>query len=132
MNEADKQAFSRVYTQWKSSDDMESPYEHFWKAALAHRDAPPAVAVNEHELCPSCRNSDIYACTCPFPSARNHTPDTGKMVRLTDDSLISIYLACKAEWKTTNKRQRQRIALIFGNAIMDAMIKKNGGAHATD
>ena len=62
----------------------------------------------------------------------NHNPDTGKMVRLTDDSLISIYLACKAEWKTTNKRQRQRIALIFGNAIMDAMIKKNGGAHATD
>lgn len=49
------------------------------------------------------------------------------MVKLTDDSLISIYLACKAEWKTTNKRQRERIAIMFGNALQDAMIKKNGG-----
>jgi hypothetical protein len=47
-----------------------------------------------------------------------------EVVRLTDDSLISIYSTCKAEWKATNKRQRQRIALIFGNAIMDAMQAK--------
>jgi len=59
--------------------------------------------------------------------ALNHAPDTGKMVRLSDDSLISIYLACKAEWKTANKRQRERIAIMFGNALQDAMIKKNGG-----
>lgn len=50
-----------------------------------------------------------------------------KLVRLNDDALVNIYLECKAEWKSTNKRQRQRIAVIFGNAIMDAMISKNGG-----
>jgi hypothetical protein len=81
------------------------------------------------ELCPSCRNSDIYACTCPFPSARNHTPDTGKMVRLTDEFLIETYLLCKAEWKATNKRQRERIAVMFGKAVMDAMIARTGGSN---
>lgn len=66
--------------------------------------------------------------------ALNHTPDTNdhigeanKMVRLTDDFLIETYLLCKAEWKATNKRQRERIAIMFGNALQDAMIKKNGG-----
>lgn len=49
------------------------------------------------------------------------------LVKLTDDSLISIYLTCKAEWKATNKRERERIAVLFGHAIMDAMIAKNGG-----
>lgn len=47
------------------------------------------------------------------------------LVRLTDDSLISIYLACKAEWKATNKRERERIAVLFGHAIMDAMERIN-------
>lgn len=42
------------------------------------------------ELCPSCRNSDIYACTCPFPSARNHTPDTGKMVEPSEDAKCTL------------------------------------------
>ena len=74
--------------------------------------------------------------------ALNHTPDTGKMadhigdankmVRLTDEFLIETYLLCKAEWKATNKRQRERIAVMFGKAVMDAMIAKNGGSHATD
>lgn len=61
-------------------DSLLSAYEEFGQAEA------PAVAVNEHELCPSCRNSDIYACTCPFPSARNHTPDTGKMVEPSEDA----------------------------------------------
>lgn len=47
------------------------------------------------------------------------------LVRLTDDSLISIYLTCKAEWKATNKRERERIAVLFGRAIMDAMQERN-------
>ena len=84
------------------------------------------------ELCPSCRNSDIYACTCPFKTARNSQAECfepAKLVRLNDDALVSIYLECKAEWKSTNKRQRQRIAVIFGNAIMDAMEKLNGGSN---
>lgn len=50
-----------------------------------------------------------------------------KLVRLNDDALVNIYLGCKAEWKATNKRKRERIAVIFGNAIMDAMEKLNGG-----
>lgn len=61
--------------------------------------------------------------------ALNHTPDTGKMVRLTDDFLIETYLLCKAEWKATNKRQRERIAVVFGKAVMDAMIARTGGSN---
>ncbi|MDP3273402.1 MAG: hypothetical protein U1D69_12840 [Polynucleobacter sp.] len=71
--------------------------------------------------------------------ALNHTPDTGemvdhigdanKMVRLTDEFLIETYLLCKAEWKATNKRQRERIAVMFGKAVMDAMIARTGGSN---
>jgi len=61
------------------------------------------------------------------PVFHNCTFNAGpKLVRLTEDALVNIYLECKAEWKSTNKRQRQRIAVIFGNAIMDALLKKNG------
>lgn len=81
------------------------------------------------ELCPSCRNSDIYACTCPFPSARNHAPDTSKMVRLTEIELWrnDELMALNAEFGLLFPDVKR-----FANAIMDAMIKKNGGAHATD
>lgn len=59
--------------------------------------------------------------------ALNHTPDTGKMVdhvgdankmvRLTDDEIECARLEwCKTGWEVAN----------FANAIMDAMIKKNG------
>lgn len=47
------------------------------------------------------------------------------LVRLNDGALVKIYLECKAEWKATNKRQRQRIAVMFGNAIMTAMERAN-------
>lgn len=47
------------------------------------------------------------------------------LVRLNDDALVNIYLECKAEWKATNRRQRQRIAVVFGNALMDAMERVN-------
>lgn len=34
----------------------------------------PAPQQEAQEPCPSCRNSDIYACTCPFPTLRNAAP----------------------------------------------------------
>ena len=36
--------------------------------------APQQEAQEAQEPCPSCRNSDIYACTCPFPTSRNAAP----------------------------------------------------------
>ena len=34
----------------------------------------PAPATQQAgEKCPSCRNGDLYACTCPFPTSRNAT-----------------------------------------------------------
>lgn len=68
-----------------------------------------------------------------IPNLQNEVVDSAlaaepvPLVRLTDDSLISIYLTCKAEWKATNKRERERIAVVFGNALMDAMERVNGG-----
>ena len=35
---------------------------------------PPAPQQEAQEPCPSCRNSDIYACTCTFPTSRNAAP----------------------------------------------------------
>lgn len=74
------------------------------------------------ELCPSCRNSDIYACTCPFPSARNHTPDTSKMVRLTEIELWrnDELMALNAEFGLLFPDVQR-----FANAIMDAIEEKN-------
>lgn len=34
----------------------------------------PAPQQEAQEPCPSCRNSDIYACTCTFPKSRNTAP----------------------------------------------------------
>lgn len=61
--------------------------------------------------------------------ALDHTPDTGtmvghvgdanKMVRLTDDDIKSI---CDKYGIT-----KVAVSIGFANAIMDAMIKKNGG-----
>lgn len=72
----------------------------------------------------------------PWPHKQNYSDiaehakqalaaERAPLVRLNDDALVNIYLACKAEWKATNKRQRQRIAVMFGNAIMDAMDRAN-------
>lgn len=36
--------------------------------------AQPAPQQEAQEPCPSCRNSDIYACTCTFPKSRNTAP----------------------------------------------------------
>ena len=37
--------------------------------------APKASPATQQagEKCPSCRNGDLYACTCPFPTSRNAT-----------------------------------------------------------
>jgi len=34
-------------------------------------DAVPTTEQAGAEKCPSCRNGDLYACTCPFPTSRN-------------------------------------------------------------
>ena len=56
--------------------------------------------------------------------ALNHTPDTGKMVRLTEIELWrnDELMALNAEFGLLFPDVKR-----FANAIMDAMIKKNGG-----
>lgn len=44
-----------------------------------------------------------------------------KPKKLSDELLLQIYLSCKTQWKAANKRDRQRIAVLFGNAVMEAM-----------
>lgn len=79
----------------------------------------PAVAVNQQELCPSCRNSDIYACTCTFKTARNQQFEPAPLVRLTEGELFHIF-DC-----TSCGDDAQRNILNFANAIMDAIEEKN-------
>jgi len=50
--------------------------EHADELMVAHldgrmREAQAAPQQEAQEPCPSCRNSDIYACTCTFPTSRN-------------------------------------------------------------
>lgn len=59
----------------------------------------------------------------------DHIGDANKMARLTEEELINQYILSKAEWKATNKRQRERIAVVFGKAVMDAMIARTGGSN---
>lgn len=79
------------------------------------------------ELCPSCRNADIYACTCPFKTARNSQPECfepAKLVRLTDHEIWSDdgIMSLNADLGLTFDEISQ-----LANAIMDALIAKNGG-----
>lgn len=41
-----------------------------------------------------------------------------KIEKIPDELLIKIYLECKSEWKSTNKKERKRIAVMFGNAVI--------------
>lgn len=82
------------------------------------------------ELCPSCRNADIYACTCPFKTARNSQPECfepAKLVRLTEDDLEKIYMRFVGY-----EGLSPRVFHDITGCVMAAMIAKNGGSHATD
>lgn len=98
-------------------------------ALAAAKQALAATPEPAHELCPSCRNSDIYACTCPFKTARNSQPECfepAKLVRLTEDEVACLYYeahgkaVCEIDYKDAFNKA-------FANAIMNAMIAKNGG-----
>lgn len=92
--------------------------------------------MNQHDQILALLDSDLAFCHDPMgQEALNQlcaaikqalAAEPAPLVRLTDEVLINIYLASKAEWKATNKRQRQRIAVVFGSAIMDAMERVNG------
>lgn len=87
------------------------------------------------EPCPSCRNADIYACTCPFKTARNSQPECfepAKLVRLTEDDVATAWNLAHENTISHAQYDPERFDFNFANAIMDAMIAKNGGSHATD
>ena len=62
---------AEIETLWQDSYPNRFEAISFARAVLAKWGAPQQEA---QEPCPSCRNSDIYACTCPFPTPRNATP----------------------------------------------------------
>lgn len=81
-----------------------------------------------HELREAIKREKALSHVNETPKNEHDSADVlrpAKLVRLNDDALVNIYLECKAEWKATNKRQRQRIAVMFGNAIMEAMDRAN-------
>lgn len=107
--------------QWNGlEDELFEAFDAVSKALAAE----PA----KQEPCPSCRNADIYACTCPFKTARNSQPECfepAKLVRLTNEEVSKIE---NRVWANTIDKGGLMALFIhrFSKAIQDAFIAKNG------
>lgn len=47
------------------------------------------------EKCPSCRNGDLYACTCPFPTSRNCAAPAAPTAALLEKAFRTGWAACR-------------------------------------
>lgn len=88
---------------------------------------PPAPQQEAQEPCPSCRNSDIYACTCTFPTSRNAAPQPAP-APLSDAQIAEMM---RDTWGCASIAPRH--AMKFARAIEAAHgIGIKGGQHGTE